>query len=218
MRRPSQARYRYGDHVCTLYGSRAEQLGAAIEFVRGGLAGGERCLYVCCEQTPDEFREELRRAGIDADAEEARNALELITKHEGHLEGGAFDAARMIEMLAAALSEALATGFNGLRGAGDMTWLLDRAPGSHELLAYEALLNYFCANRPVILLCQYSREKLPPKILESCLATHPQVRVEAPRLLRNPFYEEPEQAMLRSRDGARIHDKLAQIDALSAAS
>src|SRR6185295_11380589 len=197
MRRPSQARYQYGDHVCTLYGSRAEQLGAAIEFVRGGLAGGERCLYVCCEQTPDEFREELRRAGIDADAEEARNALELIT---------------------AALSEALATGFNGLRGAGDMTWLLDRAPGSHELLAYEALLNYFCANRPVILLCQYSREKLPPKILESCLATHPQVRVEAPRLLRNPFYEEPEQAMLRSRDGARIHDKLAQIDALSAAS
>src|SRR6185295_18187608 len=191
MRRPSQARYQYGDHVCTLYGSRAEQLGAAIEFVR---------------------------AGIDADAEEARNALELITKHEGHLEGGAFDAARMIEMLAAALSEALATGFNGLRGAGDMTWLLDRAPGSHELLAYEALLNYFCANRPVILLCQYSREKLPPKILESCLATHPQVRVEAPRLLRNPFYEEPEQAMLRSRDGARIHDKLAQIDALSAAS
>ncbi|HKC57658.1 MAG TPA: MEDS domain-containing protein [Vicinamibacterales bacterium] len=218
MRRPSRADYRNGDHVCTLFGSRGEQIGAAVEFIRGGLARGERCLYICCEQTPEEFREELRRAGIDADAEEARNALEVITKAEGHLKGGAFDAARMIEMLAATLSDALATGFTGLRGAGDMTWLLDQAPGSHELLAYEALLNYFCANRPVVLLCQYSRAKLSPKILESCLATHPHVRVETLRLLRNPFYEEPEHAMIRSRDGARIHDKLAQIDALSSAS
>src|SRR6266850_2077362 len=163
MRRPSRTDYRNGDHVCTLFASRGEQIGAAVEFIRGGLARGERCLYICCEQTPEEFREELRRAGIDADAEEARNALEVITKAEGHL-------------------------------------------------------NYFCANRPVVLLCQYSRAKLSPKILESCLATHPRVRVEAPRLLRNPFYEEPEHAMIRSRDGARIHDKLAQIDALSAAS
>jgi len=214
---PSRTAYREGDHVCTLFTTRREQIGAAAEFIRGGLALGQRCLYICCEQTPDEFREELRDASIDVDAEETRGALEVITKAEGHLKGGSFDAARMIEMLAEELSDALATGFTGLRGAGDMTWLLDQAPGSHELLAYEALLNYFCANRPVVLLCQYSREKLSPKILESGLVTHPHVRVE-PRLLRNPFYEVPEQAMIRPRDGARIHDKLARLDALSAAS
>ena len=218
MHRSSRADYRDGDHVCTLFTTRREQIGAAAEFIRGGLARGDRCLYICSEQAPDEFRDALRDADIDVDTEEARGALEVITKAEGHLKGGSFDAARMIEMLASALSEALATGFAGLRGAGDMTWLLDQAPGSHELLAYEALLNYFCANRPVVLLCQYSREKLSPKILESCLATHPHVRVEAPRLLRNPFYELPEEAMIRSRDGARIHDKLAQIDALSSTS
>jgi len=210
--------YRKGDHVCTLFASRREQIEAAVEFIRGGLAREERCLYICSEQPPEEFREELRRAGIDVDAEEAHGALDVITKNEGHLKGGSFDAARMIEMLAAALSDALATGFAGLRGAGDMTWLLDQAPGSHELLAYEALLNYFCANRPVVLLCQYSREKLSPKILDSCLVTHPRVRVDASRLLRNPFYEIPDQAMIRSRDGARIQEKLAHIDALSAAS
>ena len=214
---PSRTAYREGDHVCTLFTTRREQIGAAAEFIRGGLALGQRCLYICCEQTPDEFREELRDASIDVDAVETRGALEVITKAEGHLKGGSFDAARMIEMLAEELSDALATGFTGLRGAGDMTWLLDQAPGSHELLAYEALLNYFCANRPVVLLCQYSREKLSPKILESGLVTHPHVRVE-PRLLRNPFYEVPEQAMIRPRDGARIHDKLARLDALSAAS
>ena len=218
MHQASRANYRSGDHVCTLYTSREEQISTAIDFIRDGLARGERCLYVSCEQTPDEFREELRRAGVDVDTEEARGALEVIAKAEGHLKGGGFDAARMIEMIGTALSDALAAGFTGLRGAGDMTWLLDDAPGSHELLAYEALLNYFCANRPVVLMCQYSREKLPPRILDSCLATHPHVRVGTPRLLRNPFYEIPDRAMIRSRDGAGIHDKLAQIDAMSAAS
>lgn len=214
MHQAPRANYRSGDHACTLFTSREEQINTAVDFIRGGLARGERCLYVCCEQTPEEFREELRRGGVDVDTEEARGALELITKAEGHLKGGGFDAARMIEMLGAALSDALATGFTGLRGAGDMTWLLDDAPGSHELLAYEALLNYFCANRPVVLLCQYSRAKLAPKILDSCLSTHPHIRIDATALVRNPFYESPERAMLQWRDGAGIDDKLAQIDAL----
>lgn len=214
MPHPSRADYRNGDHVCTLCTSRREQISAAVEFIRGGLARGERCLYICCEQTPPEFREELRCAGIDVDAEESRGALELFAKAEGHLKGGAFDAARMIEMLGAALSDALAMGFAGLRGAGDMAWLLDDAPGSNELLAYEALLNYFCANRPVALLCQYSRAKLPPRILDGCLATHPRIRTQTTGLFRNPFFELPEHAMVRWRDGIGINDKLAQIDAL----
>ncbi len=214
MPRAQRTEYRQGDHVCTLFASRREQIDAAVEFIAGGLAHGDRCLYVCCEQTPEAFRGELRAAGIDVEAEEARGALELVTKAEAHLSGGSFDAARMIEMLASALSDALASGFTGLRGAGDMTWLLDGAPGSHELLAYEALLNYYCANRPVVLLCQYNRDKLPPKILDSCLATHPHIRVDAPGLHRNPFYELPDHAMVRARDGAGIDGKLAQIDAL----
>jgi len=57
--------YQQGDHVCTLYSTRDEQLHAAIDYLRGGLARGERCLYVCCEHTPDEFRAGLRDAGID---------------------------------------------------------------------------------------------------------------------------------------------------------
>ena len=46
------------------------------------------------------------------------------------------------------------------------------------------------------------------------LALHPHIRIDAPALVRNPFYESPERAMIRWRDGADIDDKLAQIDAL----
>lgn len=95
----SRIQYRQGDHVCTLYNDRDEQLAAATEYIRGGLERGERCLYVVCEHTPDEFRAGLRAAGIDVDAEESRGALLLLTKHDGHLKGGSFDPDKMISML-----------------------------------------------------------------------------------------------------------------------
>jgi chemotaxis family two-component system sensor kinase Cph1 len=212
MRRTPRANYRHGDHVCTLFRSPDEQINAAVAFIRAGLARGEQCMYSCCDQTLDEFREELRTAGVDVEAEEARGALQIVSR--AHVKGGAFDAARTIEWLSTALSNALNDGFTGLCGAGDMTWLLDGAPGSHELLAYEALINYFCANRPVVLLCQYNRETLPPKVLDSCLATHPHICRNGSRLHENPFFESSDAALIRFHDGTGIDDKLAQIDSL----
>src|SRR6476469_3780487 len=135
--------YQQGDHVCTLFSSPEEQLGAATDYIRQGLERGERCLYVCGEQTPADFRDALRAAGIDVGRQEARGALVLLTKETGHLTGGSFNAARMISMLSTAVEDALTDGFTGLCAAGDMTWLLDDAPGSEELAEYEAVLNHF---------------------------------------------------------------------------
>jgi hypothetical protein len=203
--------YQQGDHVCTLFTSPEEQLSAAIEYITQGLARGERCLYVCGEQTPSEFREALQRAGIDVAAEEQRGALVLLTKETGHLKGGTFNASRMISMLSQAVEDALLDGFTGLCAAGDMTWLLDDAPGSEEIAKYEALLNHFYATNRALGLCQYNRRRLPAAMLDHGMATHPIVRIEGPILLTNPFYELPEAAMLRR---ANPDDVDARIDRL----
>lgn len=212
--------YQQGDHCCTLFTSREEQLSAAIDYIRGGLERGERCLYVCGEQSPDEFRAELQQAGIDVDAERARGALILITKREGHLKGGTFSAAKMIEMLRGAVQDALDAGFNGLCAAGDMNWLLDDAPGSHEILEYEALLNHFYSDpkNKALGLCQYNRRTLPAHILDKCMATHKHIRVAGPMILENPFYELPELAMSHPHGGEDVDLKLAHIEATPAAS
>lgn len=204
--------YQQGDHVCTLFTSPEEQLSAAIEYIRQGLARNERCLYVCGEHTPHEFRAALRGAGIDVAREEARESLILLTKETGHLSGGSFNAARMISMLQAAVEDALRAGFEGLCAAGDMTWLLDDAPGSDEIVEYEALLNHFYRNNRALGLCQYNRRRLPAAVLDHCLATHPTVRMAGPILLRNPFYELPEVAQCRVGDADGV---ARRIDALS---
>ena len=202
--------YQQGDHVCTLFSSREEQVNAAVDYIRGGLSRGERCLYVCGEQTPDEFRAELRGASIDPAAEEKRGALLLITKRE-HLKGGSFKASRMIETLAGAVADALKAGFAGLCAAGDMTWLLDEAPGSREIVEYEALLNHFYASNQALGLCQYNRNRLPANIVDACLATHRHIRLAGQVLLENPFYELPEDAMTIPRNGEGVEDKIAQL-------
>jgi hypothetical protein len=210
-------KYQQGDHVCTLYSNRDEQMAAAIDYLRAGLERGERCLYVCCEHTPDEFRAGLRAAGIDVEAEEARGALILMTKHDGHLNGGSFDPDKMISMLHGAVKDSLDAGFAGLCAAGDMSWLLDEANGSERIAEYEARLNEFYPSQKALGLCLYNRSKLPPATLDHGLATHPHVRIAGNVVLQNPFYEEPYRAKTRVAHSRALPVKLSWFDRVLAA-
>jgi len=217
MTNPPRLVYQQGDHVCTLYSTPEEQLTAAIEYIRGGLARGERCLYVCCEHECDQFRDALRAGGIDVDAEEARTALVIVTKEQGHLKGGTFSPAKMIEMLRTAVQDTLDAGFAGLCAAGDMNWVLDGAPGSEKIAEYEALLNHFYHSHRALGLCLYNRKTIPPAVLDHCLATHELVRVAGPILLTNPFYELPDYAMHRVAQPDGIDERIDRITGASAA-
>jgi two-component system, chemotaxis family, sensor kinase Cph1 len=204
--------YQQGDHVCTLFTTPEEQLTAAVEYLSAGLERGERCLYVCCEHGVPEFRRALQQAGIDVAAQERRGALVLLTKQDGHLKGGSFDPDKMISLLRAAVNDALEAGFAGLCAAGDMSWLLDEAPGSEKLAEYEARLNEFYKAHRALGLCQYNRNKLPDAALDHGIATHPYIRMDGPILLKNPFYEPPEQAEHRRAQPNDGHRKLRHIE------
>ena len=95
--------------------------------------------------------------------------------------------------------------------AGDMTWLLDEAPGSEDIAEYEALLNHFYRNHRALGLCQYNRRKLPARILDHGIATHPAVRIAGPILLTNPFYEHPDVARRRTAKPESVGAKLQAI-------
>jgi len=206
--------YHEGDHVCTLFSSPEEQLRAAVEYIGGGLSRGERCLYVCCEHPLEKFREALTQAGIDVKAAEARGALLLLSKNDGHLKGGTFDPDRMISMLHQAVKDALDAGFTGLCAAGDMSWLLDDAPGSERLAEYEARLNRFYESNHALGLCLYNVRTMPPAILDHCLASHRTVRLEGPILLENPFYELPEKAASRIARPQDVDRKIREIQSM----
>ena len=203
--------YQQGDHVCSLFLAPEDQLRTAVEYIKGGFARRERCLYVCCEHPVDQFRDALRAGGIDVDREERRGALVIVTKQEGHLKTGCFDPDEMIELLATFVAEALRDGYQGLCAAGDMAWVLDHAPGTERLAEYEARLNHFCESTHVTALCLYNLKTLSPQMLEDCLATHRLVhlkRVDGPVLVENPFYDRSNSGTNRATDPHGLHAKV----------
>ncbi len=179
--------FQQGDHVCAIYDSPAEQIAVAAAYVAEGLALGQRCLYASdSEAALTRFRAALSDVGVDAVLSERRGALLLKTKHEAHLVDGRFECERMLRMLNQAVEDALNSGFAGLRTCGDMSWLLDDAPGSEQVVEYEALLNEFFQSIRAVGMCQYDRARLPAGTLDHALATHRSVVLDN-RHQANPF-------------------------------
>ena len=177
MERISGEPFRQGQHICAVYENAEEQLAVAVAYLADGLNKHERCVYVADSASALEaFRLQLRTAGVDADAAEAAGALLLWTKDRAHLVDGHFDCERMLRMLNDAVEHALNDGFTGLRTCGDMSWLLDNAPGSEQVVEYEAVLNQFFRNVRGLGMCQYDRHCLPAVLLERAgMAAHSSV-------------------------------------------
>jgi hypothetical protein len=201
----------HGDHVCVLYEGEDEQLAVAAEYVAEGLRSGERCFYAAdSSEGLGRFVEALDRTGVDAGGAMTSGALELATKAEAHLAGGRFDSERMLQMLNDAVERALNDGFAGLRTCGDMSWLLDDAPGSGEIVEYEALLNQFFESVRAVGMCQYDRTRLPAGLLDHALATHTSAVIDGGHK-SNPFYQPAVIAMRRPAQPDTVAGKIEEL-------
>ena len=193
--------YQQGDHICSLYVVRTEQLKVAAQFLAEGLRRGEQCLYSdASEAALEEFREALSAEGVSVAPAEASGSLLLRTKQQTHLRSGVFNCEEMLDMLNGAVESALNAGFTGLRTCGDMSWLLDEGAGAERVFEYEALLNQFFKNVRGLGMCQYDRHRLPPPAIDAALSTHASVHV-AGILKANPHYRRGATAPSRARAG-----------------
>lgn len=182
--------YRQGDHICVAYHSPEEQLEVAVAYIADGLNKNEQCLYsVATREGLQAFGKALTEAGIDAREAARTGRLILLTKDEAHLRPGYFDAEAMLHMLSERVEAALNEGYTGLRTCGDMSWLLDQAPGSDQIVEYEALLNEFFRSVRATGMCQYDATRLPDGLLNHALDHHPSIVVEGTHRA-NPCYGE----------------------------
>lgn len=205
------ASFNHGDHVCALYTSADEQEAIAARFIAEGLRAGERCVFAGSSTAAlTRFRERLRSEGIGAAADTDRGALILLTKDEAHLRDGHFDCERMLRMLSQTLEDALNDGFAGLRTCGDMTWLLDDAPGSQQVVEYEALVTELFRSVRALGMCQYDRARLPASVIDHALATHNTVVLDGARAL-NPFARPLSVARERAAEPSDVPWKISEL-------
>ncbi len=172
---PSIAHMRAGDHYCGIFRTDEDHRQLVVDFVRDGVARGEKMLYLVHLHTSAHVEKILREAGIDVGPLFASGQLEIRAAKDAYLTNGEFIPEQMIALLKEATEVALAEGYPALRATGEMSWALSGDPGSERLVEYEALLNNFFPDSKCIAFCQYDRRRFDAEMLLDILHVHPKV-------------------------------------------
>jgi len=205
------ARLRQGDHLCLIYDSVAEQDAALVSFFKGGLAAGERCLFVGHLANGRRIERALVAAGVRIGGEIDRGAIVLLTEREMWLpDGRRFEPGELLDVLRQAEQQALDDGFSGLRATWDMTWVLAGNPDSARLVELEAQLNRFLAGSHTCALCRYPRIHASAELVQDVLRTHP-LAVLGDQLCPNVFYEPPAMVLGDHTPEERVDWMIAQL-------
>jgi signal transduction histidine kinase len=180
-------------HKCLIYdGHASEQLPVVIPLLKEGLARNYRCLYLGAPDSVRMAHKSLLANGVNVDAEMMRGTL-ILSSDRSHLVGGRFDPRAMVDSLVDAIDAAVAEGYKGLCATGDMRWELgDDERSFDKLLEYEALLEQIFREKPLMGVCQYHRDVLPPHAIRDALMTHRSAYVGDSLTRDNLFYMPPE--------------------------
>ncbi|EHR50879.1 anti-sigma regulatory factor (Ser/Thr protein kinase) [Saccharomonospora marina XMU15] len=162
-------------HVAALYGSDDEFLDAVVPFLADGLAEGQPTLLGVEPRLDRLVREEL------GDAADEVMTLRRAEQYERPL-----DALRHNRDLFAAHA---AAGAPAIRVVGDVPHPGVGAPWD-GWVRYEAAINHFCAELPVMVLCPYA-DNTPDSVLADVESTHGWLALPGHDHQPNPHYTEP---------------------------
>ena len=161
------------DHLCCIYETEEERWASIAAFVAQGLAQNEKVIYVADNRPVENTLKYLRDEGVMVDRYHKRGQLSILSAQEVYVQQQTFNPSKVFTLLENEISRALKEGFSGLRGTGEMSWVLKRPSGSERLMEYEAKLNEFLSGSSIKTLCQYDKRRFEAGILLDVIRTHP---------------------------------------------
>jgi hypothetical protein len=171
-------RLRHGDHACAVHGSAQWHRRRALDFVREGLAAGDRVCYFVADTSRQTLSDLLEKTETPLARALVERRLVVTSADESYLAAGAFEADRMLDGLNESVDEALAAGFPGVRFAGEMDWIARERLPLGQLVDYEHKVTEFYAGRPAAGLCHYDSRLFDPVVLAEMRNVHPVILLE----------------------------------------
>ena len=159
------------DHACLTFGETEELLDLTAAFVRDGLAGGLKVMWLS-DAGPGRAVAELARRGIAVEPAMAAGQMTAAGCQGRLLSGQAFSADAAVGWLTGQMASCRELGFPGLRIAVDMSWALRPVAGIEQLPAFEEGVAAALAGATASVLCQYDRDRFDPVTLASVAAFH----------------------------------------------
>ena len=188
-------------HLCAFFHSQPEQYEVLLPFVQEGVKLGDRGVHIVDPQRLAEHREALTRAGLDVDALEREDKLEIRPWHDAYLRDGQFVQSAMLALIEEVLRTGPQRGFPRTRLVANMEWALTGKPGVDDLVEYETRLNYVLPKYEDPVICTYDLARFDAGVVIDILRTHPVVIVGG-LVQENPFFVPPDE-LLRELDARR---------------
>lgn len=158
------------DHACLTFGEQEELLDLTAAFVRDGLAGGLRVVWL--SDMPQQAAAELSRRGIGVRQAASDGRIAVVGCDDGLLTGQAFAVEHAMGWLRDQVLRSRREGYRGLRIALDMGWALRPISGIEQLPAFEEQIAAEVGDTTMSVLCQYDRERFDPVTLASVAPFH----------------------------------------------
>lgn len=186
---PAVAIVRSCEHLCLFYDDPSDRSTSLIPYVLSGLEAGERVLYVAGHSVPTDVRHALEEIAETAKEAGWHGGLAFWSSDDlgtnARSQSVAAVCARMV-------SDALASGFTGVRLAIDMGWTVAAGVEAAFVRQWEYNLTAVCESTGnLVVLCQYNTQELDPEIVQSSMRTHPAAILEG-TIYPSPYYEGPE--------------------------
>jgi anti-anti-sigma regulatory factor len=159
------------DHACLTFGEAEELFDVTAAFVRDGLAGGLKVMWLS-DAGPGSAVTELARRGIKVKPAVDAGQMTAAGCEGRLLSGQVFSADRAIGWLTRQLASSRELGFPGLRIAVDMSWALRPVTGIEQLPEFEEGIAGALAGTTASVLCQYDRDRFDAVTLASVAAFH----------------------------------------------
>jgi PAS domain S-box-containing protein len=161
----------WGTHFCQFYQTREDLKDILVPYFKAGLENNEFCVWVTAEPLDAGLaRQALAGAITDFDGYVERGQIQIIPHDQWYLEGGHFDADRVLHGWVEKLEQALAKGHAGLRLSGDTFWLEKNI--WQAFTDYEAKTNEVIGKNRILALCTYRLDKYDGSAVVDVIRNH----------------------------------------------
>ena len=144
----------WGSHFFLFYETKADLLDTLVPYFKAGLDNNEFCAWVVSEPlTKEEATNALSGAIPQFHRHLANGNIEILPSRDFYLDGGSLQRERVSRNLFNKLDHALRSGYDGMRGNENLSWL--QRKDWDEFCDYERDLNRTIVNQKMMMLCAY---------------------------------------------------------------
>jgi hypothetical protein len=146
--------FRWGDHACHFFRSADDLSEILVPYFKIGLERNEFCIWVTSSPYgKDRAASEMRAAVSDFDRRSAAGQIQIFGQDEWYTKLAVLSTAEKIQSWLSRKDEAVASGYAGLRGSGNASFL-DEGTWD-EFLIYERAVDEAFKDQRIIGLCSY---------------------------------------------------------------